>query len=158
MKLPVQITFRNIPPSEIVEEWIRAEVEKLETFYQRPVNCRVAVEVPHRHHRRGRPYHVRVEITLPRGQVVANRAPNLGKLLQQSGDAVVHKHLELDRGHKELRLSINEAFHAAARQLSEYARRRRGEVKIHRAASGSDGEEGNREWDVASVKCGREAG
>lgn len=133
MKLPVQITFRNIPSSTVVEEWIREEVDKLETFYERPVGCRVAVEVPHRHHRKGSPYHIRVEIALPGGEIVVNRAPNLGKYLRETGEIAVRKHSELDPEHKNLRLAINEAFRAAGRRLSDYARRRRGEVKTHRA-------------------------
>lgn len=132
MKLPVQITFRNTPSSPVVEEWICEEVDKLETFYEHPIGCRIAVEVPHRHHRRGSPYHIRIEIAIPGGEIVVNRAPNRVKYLRESGESMVRKHLELDPEHKNLRLAINEAFRAAGRRLSEYARRQRGEVKTHR--------------------------
>ncbi len=53
MTLALQVTFRNMKHSNEVEDWIRAEVEKLETFYHRIVGCRVAIEVPHRHHKKG---------------------------------------------------------------------------------------------------------
>jgi hypothetical protein len=132
MKLPVQITFRNIPPSEVIETWIRAEVEKLETFYERPIGCRVAVEMPHRHHRKGSPYHIRVEITLPGGEIVVSRRPTVGKRLRQTGESTIRKQLESDREYKNLRLAVNETFRAAARRLSAYAQRQRGEVKTHR--------------------------
>ena len=62
MRFPLQITFRNMSHSNEVEESIRAEAEKLETFYDRITACRVAVEVPHRHHRKGKPVHVRIDL------------------------------------------------------------------------------------------------
>jgi Sigma 54 modulation protein / S30EA ribosomal protein len=131
MKLPVQITFRNIPSSGIVEEWIREEAAKLEALYDRPVGCHVAVEVPHRHHRRGSPYHIRVDLTVPGGEIVVKRAPNLSKRSWQMGELRLGKHLELDREHKNLRPVINETFKTVARRLKDYARRQRGEVKSH---------------------------
>jgi len=55
MQSPLQITFRNITPSATIEEWIRDEADKLDSFYNRVMGCRVAIEVPHRHHRKGSP-------------------------------------------------------------------------------------------------------
>ena len=55
MTLALQITFRNMKHSTEVEDWIHAEAEKLETFYHRIIGCRVAIEVPHRHHKKGEP-------------------------------------------------------------------------------------------------------
>jgi len=49
MKIPVQVTFRNVEPSEMVEKWIRDEATRLETFYSEIMGCRVTVEMPHRH-------------------------------------------------------------------------------------------------------------
>jgi len=50
---PLQITFRNIRSSVIVEDWIRDEAAKLASFYNRSIGCRVVVAIPHRHHRIG---------------------------------------------------------------------------------------------------------
>ena len=61
MKSELQITYRNMKPSTEVEKWIRAEAAKLDTLYSRVMGCRVAVEVPHRHHRKGSPYHRRLQ-------------------------------------------------------------------------------------------------
>src|ERR1700674_4754389 len=68
MKSQLQITFRNIKRSEEIEGWIRSEAAKIETFYSQLIGCRVAVEVPHRHHRKGSPYHIRIDLTVPRGE------------------------------------------------------------------------------------------
>jgi len=65
MKIPLQVTFRNMEPSSIVEEWIPAEAEKLDTFYNQIMACRVAVEIPHRHRTKGILYHIRIDLTVP---------------------------------------------------------------------------------------------
>jgi hypothetical protein len=131
MSLPMQITFRKMPSSPIVEDWIRAEAAKLKTFYSRPVGCRVVVELPHRHHRKGSPYHICIDLVLPGGEVVVTRAPNLGKRLWQRDEVAVRKHFELEREHKNLHRAINDAFKAAARLLRDYVCCRRGDVKTH---------------------------
>ena len=46
MELPVQITFRNLEPSPVIEDWVRVEAEKLEKFYSHIIGCRVAIEFP----------------------------------------------------------------------------------------------------------------
>jgi ribosome-associated translation inhibitor RaiA len=131
MKLPVQVTFRNMVSSEIVERWIRTKAEKLETFYGRPITCRVEVRVPHRHHRKGSPYHIGIELTLPGRKIVVNRIPSLSARLRQSRGLVLTKQLESGREHKNLHVAINDTFEAAARQLRDYARRQRGDLKTH---------------------------
>jgi ribosome-associated translation inhibitor RaiA len=64
MILPLQISFRNLKPSEAVEGRIREEAAKLETFYKGIMHCRVVVELPHKHHRKGDLYHVRIDLTV----------------------------------------------------------------------------------------------
>ncbi|MDE3109833.1 MAG: HPF/RaiA family ribosome-associated protein [Acidobacteriota bacterium] len=134
MQLPMQITFRNMESSENVKDWIREEAGKLETFYQPIMGCRVAVEVPHRHRRNGAAYGVRIDLTLPGGEIVVKRAPTLAHRLRQVKKTAVSKQEELDAPRKNLRLAINRAFQAASRRLQEYARKQRREVKRHEPA------------------------
>jgi len=131
MMLPLQITFRNMESSEMAEEWIREEVFKLEEFYNRIMACRVTVEIPHRHHRRGTRYHVRIDLTMPGGELVIKREPSLSKRLRLLGETVLAKQLEVDTPHKSLRLAIHDAFKVAGRRLQNYARRQGGYVKNH---------------------------
>jgi len=56
MNFPVQITFRDMPPSETIENKIRRKAEKLQQFYDHIIGCRVVVEAPHRHHRKGKSF------------------------------------------------------------------------------------------------------
>jgi ribosome-associated translation inhibitor RaiA len=131
----LQITFRNMKSSSIVEEWIREEAGKLETFYHQITGCRVAVEVPHRHHVNGSPYHVRIDLTLPGGELVIKREADLSSRVRRGGEEGPRKRLEVETPHKNLRLAINDAFKAAARRVQDYARRQRGDVKLHRPLS-----------------------
>jgi len=129
MQCPLQITFRNMPPSETIKEWVGTEADKLDSFYDRVMSCRVAIEVPHRHHRKGSPYHIRIDLTVPGEEIVIKREPSLSHRAQELGETEVKKHLEVKTPHKNLRLAINAAFKAAGRRLQDYARRQRGDVK-----------------------------
>lgn len=128
----LQITFRNMKSSPKVEEWVRDAAGKLETFYGQITGCHVAVEVPHRHHLKGALYHVRIDVTLPGGELVIKREASLAKSARRGGQLGISKQLEADTPHKNLRLAINDAFKAAARRIQDYSRRQRGDVKTHR--------------------------
>jgi cold shock CspA family protein len=128
-RFPLQITFRNGTLPAAADLWIRSEARKLETFYNRIMGCRVAVESPHRHHKEGRPYHVRIDLTVPGGELVIKHEPSLRTRARQSGEAEIKKRLETKTPHKHLRQAINDAFKAAGRVLEDYARRQRGDTK-----------------------------
>jgi cold shock CspA family protein/ribosome-associated translation inhibitor RaiA len=115
MQLPLQITFRDLPQSDALETAIREKAVKLEQFYDRIISCRVVIEAPHQHRHKGKLYHVRIDLTVPGGELVVNRAP--GKR----------------QAHEDAYVVIRDAFDAARRQLEGYARRQRGDVKTHEA-------------------------
>ena len=75
MKIPLQITFRNMPPSQAIEKNIREKAAKLESLYGRIMGCRVTVEAPHRRHHKGKAFRVRIDLTVPGGELLVNRAP-----------------------------------------------------------------------------------
>jgi cold shock CspA family protein/ribosome-associated translation inhibitor RaiA len=102
-----------MPPSEAIETNIRDKAAKLDDFYEKIMGCRVLVEAPHRHHHKGKLYHVRVDLTLPGGEIVIDREPS--------------RHAS----HKDVYVAIRDAFAAARRKLRDFARRRRGIMKIH---------------------------
>jgi len=112
MKLPLQITARNFDLSKVDREKIREKAEKLNTYYDQIMHCRVIVEVPHRHHREGILYNVRIDMTVLGAELVVKREPN-----------------------EDLDVAIRDAFDAARRQLEDFARRHRGTVKHHEEIS-----------------------
>lgn len=107
MQEPVRITARDVALSAAEEGVIRREVTKLEEFYDRIVGCRVLVETEHRYPAgRSVAHAVRVEVYVPGGELVVTRSL-----------------------HEELLTAIRLAFDAARRQVEDYARRQRGDVK-----------------------------
>jgi len=86
MKAQLLITFRNMKQLTEIKKWIRDEAAKLDTFYSQVMGCRVAVEVPHRHHRKGSPYRIRIDLTVPRGEIVVKREPNLNARARHFGE------------------------------------------------------------------------
>lgn len=113
MQLPAQISFRGMEPSDAVEAKIRDRIAKLDRFYDRIMACRVVVESPHRRHHQGKLFHVRVDLTVPGGELAVTREP-----------AEHH-------AHEDVFVAIRDAFEAAQRQLEDYARRQRGDLKTH---------------------------
>ena len=137
MEIPLQITFRNMPPSQAIEDTIREKASKLESFYDRIMSCRVIVEAPHRHHRKGKAYEVRIDLTVPGGELVINRSPKRLKaaksgLAEPPETKLIESHKPSKHGaHADVYVAIRDAFNAAGRKLQDYARRQSGAVKLH---------------------------
>jgi len=109
MQSALQITFRDMPPSEALETRIREKVAKLEKFHPHITSCRVTVEESHRHQNQGRHFGVKVEVHVPGGQpVVAS--------LKHDEDVYV---------------ALRDALGAVRRRLEEGLRETRGAVKAH---------------------------
>jgi ribosomal subunit interface protein len=108
MQSSLQITMRDFPHSDALEDHIRQKVAKLENFYPHLMGCRVVVEVPHKHKHQGRQFNVRLDITVPGGELVVNR--------EADGDVYV---------------VLRDAFDAARRQIEDYGQRQRGDMKAH---------------------------
>ena len=113
MQLPLQITFRNLEHSDAIEAKIREKATKLERYADNMTSCRVVVEAPHQHHHKGVIYKVNIDITLPGKEIVVNN------------------HSDLNHAHEDVYVAMRDAFDAARRQLEDYLRKRRGDVKTH---------------------------
>ena len=118
MELPLEIVFRNLEPSEAIEARVRERAEKLEKFYKDIMSCRVVVEAGHKHHHKGNLYHVRVDLKVPSAELVASREP------------------QDHHAHEDVYVAIRDSFDAMRRQLEDYSRRRRGQVKTHEQVPG----------------------
>jgi hypothetical protein len=127
--IPSQITFRGVPHSDALEAAVHERVAWLEQFYTRVVRCRVLVEVPHRHRRDGRHFHVRVEITVPGCEpIVISHEPSLHGRLKDVKEDAHRKEAEVERVHRYAEVAIREAFDVARRRLEDVARDERGAV------------------------------
>ena len=136
---PTQINFRGLPHSDTIESDIRERLAWLEPFYSGIGRCRVLVEVPHRHHRSGRHFHVRIEMTVPGGSpIVVNHEPSLHGPLKDVEETEHRKETEIETVHRYAHVAIHEAFDTARRLLQDFARERRGAVKTHEVPAHGD--------------------
>ncbi len=108
MKHPLQITVRNMSLSDAARAAIQERADKLDAFNPDIIGCRVLVEMPHRHQHQGASYNVRIDLTIPGAELIVKREP-----------------------HEDVYVAIRDAFDAAKRQVQNYRRRQRGEVKAH---------------------------
>ncbi|MEX2630081.1 MAG: HPF/RaiA family ribosome-associated protein [Tistlia sp.] len=116
MKLPLDVTFRNLDHSEAVEALVREESAKLERHFDHIVSCRVTIEAPHRHQTKepkvkGELFQVHIELGVPQQRLIVSQK---GKPAQS-----------------DLYKAVRDAFKVATRQLEDYARKLRGDVKSH---------------------------
>lgn len=117
MQTPAQITFRHMDTSAAVEARIHELIERLERHYDRITDCHVVVDAPAAHRNKGAPFSIRIDITLPGGEL----------------------HIHSDHGkhddHADCYAALRDAFDAATRALQDYAQLQRGEVKRHADAN-----------------------
>ena len=126
----VEVTFRNMKPSEWLQREIRGRASKLETHYPQIVSCRVLVAVPHRHHDHGNPFEVHIDLVVPGEEIAVSRMPRVRELTPKDATAST-KRMDVTAMRKDVLLVVRGAFAAAKRQLQDYARRRRRDVKAH---------------------------
>jgi cold shock CspA family protein len=113
MQVPLEIYFHNTAKSDAIESAVRERAEKLERFADNIVSCRVTIDAPHKHHRRGKLFRVSVDVHVPGGHVVVSRDPS--------------QH----HAHEDITVAIRDAFDAARRRLQDHLRIERGKIKTH---------------------------
>jgi ribosome-associated translation inhibitor RaiA len=116
MQTQAQISFDDIPIDEAVRDEALEHIDQLENTYGRITGCHVVIAQPHRHHREGRLYSVRVDVRVPGGEIIVNR-----------------EH-PLDHAHEDVFVALRDSFAATRRQLEDHVRRRRGGETMHHAS------------------------
>lgn len=108
MRTSLDISYRNLPVSQALNENIRERLAKLERVCSDVISCHVTVNLPHLGHRHGDRYEVTVSLKVPDKDLVSVRGP--------ASDVYV---------------AARDAFDAVQRQLTQYLAKRRGDVKRH---------------------------
>jgi ribosomal subunit interface protein len=108
MKQALEISARDVRINDETEELIRDKASKLDRLYDQIVGCRVKVDKPHRSQRSGMMYSVRIDITVPGGELIVKREPD-----------------------EDLHAAIVNSFETAQRRVKEFAQKQRREVKTH---------------------------
>ncbi len=132
MKVPAQIHHRGFAASAALDERINEELARLDRVYDRITACRVVVERPHRH-QKGEHFIIKLECNVP------------GKVL-----VVDHQPPDGHHNREDPYLAVNEAFDELRRQLQDYVKQIRREVKQERAGN----DEGEVIKVVPSLECG----
>lgn len=108
MKTELHVLFRGMDASDAVRASVEKFVAKLEELAQDIVACKVYVELEQKHQHQGRPFGVRIDLTLPGHEIAINKVHN-----------------------EDVYVALRDAFHAARRQLQRLIEERRGQVKHH---------------------------
>lgn len=106
MKIPLQISTRKLSLSHAAVDIIKQKVQKLESFCDKIIACRVMVETPHRHKNHGSLYNVSIDISIPGAELAVTK-----------------------EGHEDMYVAIRDAFEAASRQIIRYFKKRK--AKLH---------------------------
>jgi ribosome-associated translation inhibitor RaiA len=119
MKIPLELAFHNLAPSDSLKKAVTDHVAKLEKFHDHIIGCRVVIEMPHKSHR------------------VRSNAPDVHVVLRVPGREIVVSRELASAGNKKTAMDayavLDDAFQAAQQQLKDYHRIRHGEVKSKRS-------------------------
>jgi len=113
MTIPLQVTFTNMTPSNAVRDRIEKLTSRINRFHKHIIACRVAIRAPSHRQRKGRLFHVSIDLTVPGHEIAVNRNP------------------PEDHAHEDIYVAIRDAFAALTRKLEDTARETRGAVKFH---------------------------
>ena len=110
LDVPFQVTYRGLDPSRSITYLLQKRVAWLAHFSRQLMSCRILVEAPPYLHQ-GNLFSVRIHLQLAGAVVdVSRRSP-------------------LHSADKDVHVCIREAFDEARRELEDYERRRRRDIK-----------------------------
>ena len=108
MKIPMQVVFLGMEPSAALESAARQKAEKLERFCADIISCRVDIDELQKHQQQGRPFGVRIHLTLPGDELTVDRVTD-----------------------EDAHVALRDAFDGMRRQIEDRVRKQRGQRKQH---------------------------
>lgn len=112
MRVPIEITYRNVTKSDEIESLIHKKADKLNDFHDGIISCRISIDQNKDKKRSDNRYHVRIDLRVPPGK-----------------ELVVHQKSGEGGSGESLRTVITEAFKTISRQLKKLKQKQRGGVK-----------------------------
>ncbi|KVC49054.1 HPF/RaiA family ribosome-associated protein [Burkholderia diffusa] len=73
MKPPFELVFQGMPRSEALEAAAARHASRLGRFRQDISHCRVNVVLDEKHDHQGKPFNIRIEVTIPGHQLVSSK-------------------------------------------------------------------------------------
>ena len=114
MKVPAEITYRNLEKTDAIDNLIQEKIAKLEQFCDYMNSCHVVVEKAHENPSSGSPYRVSIDITIPHGREIA-----------------VVENPDTGKQYPPLEAVIRDAFEAARRQVVSLSNEQQQVRKTH---------------------------
>ncbi|MBT5264126.1 MAG: ribosome-associated translation inhibitor RaiA [Rhodospirillaceae bacterium] len=114
---PVRISFKNMDHSDALENAVQEKIDTMAKHFDRISECAVVIEAPHKHGHKSRIYQVRITMGVPGTKIAVNKG-----------------HANKDQSHEDPYIAVRDAFNAATRQLEDFSRKIRGDVKAHVAS------------------------
>ncbi|MBI4724615.1 MAG: HPF/RaiA family ribosome-associated protein [Rhodomicrobium sp.] len=106
MLTPIQITFEGVRHSDVIEGYIRHEMENLSDIDAHITSSNIVVSEPRAKHFSGDPYRLRVRLTVEGGpDVNVNHDPGAG------------------RRHDAMQIAVRDTFRIVRRRLEDAIRR-----------------------------------
>ena len=113
MSLPITVTFQGMSPSPALRTDIEQHAERLQRFAPRLLSCTATVRRSEDRHHKGNRYVIHARVALPGGEFEAGRTT------------------EPDHSHEDPYVAVRDTFDALRRQLEDFVRIQRGDVKAH---------------------------
>lgn len=112
MRVPIEITYRNVAKRDDIEQLIHDKADKLNDFHDGIVSCRISLEQDQESKRSVKQFHVRISLRVPPGK-----------------ELVVHQKSNEEGSGESIRTVISEAFKTIGRQLKKLKQKQRAHVK-----------------------------
>lgn len=113
MTIPLEISFRDIEPTDEAKDYIRERVDYLGRLYDGITSCQVYISAPQSKQRSGHLYDITIEVRVPGKELVASN---------RKDDVQEHQYILV---------ALRNAFSIIERDLKIYRQKMRGEVKHH---------------------------
>ena len=114
MSIPTEFHFHGLEPSPTLEAYAIRWLDRVSHVADGITSCAIRIEMPHRHHRRGRQFHVVLSLAVPGRTLTVSRDPGAPTT------------------HESAYAAVRDAFLALRRQLDDFMARR-----AHPAAAGA---------------------
>jgi ribosomal subunit interface protein len=98
MKLPIQITFKNLDPSEALTTHLQEKAAKLDHYNEHIISCRIVLEMTQKHQHQGKLFRAKLDIKVPGHELAFNHHED-----------------------EDIYVAIRDSFNAAARELKDLA-------------------------------------
>ena len=113
MRVPIEITYRNVAKRDDIEQLIHDKADKLNEFHDSIVSCRISLEQDQESKRSVKQFHVRISLRVPPGK-----------------ELVVHQKSNEEGSGESIRTVISDAFKTIGRQLKKLKQKQRAHVKV----------------------------